>query len=260
MSRIGTTEFYLEVAKGNVEGHTHINKFGHNSTATAGDDIWGGDGTYQYFPTAAVAVDIVSDSTDDDSGGIGAIQVTVLGLDTNWDEQTETVTLNGTGVVQLNSTYVRLFRAFVAEAGTSNSNIGNITAYARATGSGVTAGDVGIYLGAGDGQTLHCIYTIPNNRTGYFVKGYVGLGTDAKTAENGIFRWLMRFNNGLNGAWLTQGEVGLVNLGNSHWQYEYGIPAGPLPEKTDIRIELTEASSTFDAVGGFDIILVEDGF
>jgi hypothetical protein len=68
----------------------------------------------------------------------------------------------------------------------------------------------------------------------------------------------MKLNNGVNGAWLVQGEIGCVNSGSSHWQYEYGIPAGPLPEKTDIRIELTTASAIFDAVGGYDLLLVDN--
>jgi hypothetical protein len=249
----------LEVAKGNIPGHSHINKFGHNSDTDAGDDVWGGGGIYPFYPTAAVAVDAVSTSAEDGAGGsTGALQIIVQGLDSNWDEQQETVVLNGLGVVQLSNTYIRLFRAWVHEAGSSNSNIGDITVYARATGSGVTIGDVGIFIGATDGQTLHTLYTIPNGKTGYFVKGYVALATDAKTAENGTFRWLMRLNNGLNGAWLVQGEVGCVNLGSSHWQYEYGVPAGPLPEKTDIRIALVTASSTFDTVGGFDLVLVDN--
>lgn len=256
MSRIGSTEFYLEVAKGNVEGHSHINKFGHNPNTTDGDDVWGGGGVYVFYPTAAVAVDIVS--TDAEVNG--AIQVLVQGLDTNWDLQEESVTLNGVGVVQLNNTYIRLFRAFVIEAGNLNTNVGDITVYARATGSGVTVGDVGIHISAGDGQTLQCIYTVPNGKTAYFIKGYVGMSTSDKTAENAILRWMGKMNNGLNGAWLVQGEMGLVNLGSGHWQYEYGVPAGPLPEKTDVRILMESGSGTFDTVGGFDLILVDDGF
>jgi len=252
------SEFYMNVSKGDIPGHSHINKFGHNSTATTGDDVWGGGGVYPFYPTAAVNVDIVSTSTSDDEGSTGAIQVIVMGLDSNWNEQQETVTLNGTGVVQLSNTYIRLFRAFVYEAGTGNTNVGNITVYARSTGSGVTAGDVGIYIGAGDGQTLHCIYTIPSGKTGYFIKGYVGLSNSNKNGEDGTFRWLMKLNNGINGAWLTQGEVGLVNIGSSYWQYEYGVPAGGIPEKTDIKINLHFASAAMDTVGGFDIVLVDN--
>ena len=252
-------DFMLEVAKGNVVGHSHINKFGHNPTADAGDDIWGGDGAYPFFPTAAVSVDIISTSTDDDDGGTGAIQVMVQGLDASWEEQSETVTLNGTGAVELSNDYVRLFRAFVLEAGTGNTNAGVITVYARGTGSGVTAGDVGIYIGAGGGQTQHAIYTVPADKTAYFIKGYVALATGSTTAKDGVFRWLMRLNTtGVNGAWLVQGEVGLVNLGQGSWQYAYGVPAGPIPGKTDIRIEMTSAAAQFDTVGGFDLVLVDD--
>jgi hypothetical protein len=249
---------YLLIARGMVEGASHINKFAHNGAAEAGDDIWGGGGTYVFYPTVAVDVDITSTSTDDDVGGTGAIQVMVLGLDANWDDQSEVVTLNGQGVVQLTKTYVRLFRAFVLEVGASNFNAGDITAYARSTGSGVTAGDVGIFIDASHGQTQQAIYTVPAGKSAFFVKGYVGLSTDDKTAENGVFRWLMRLNNGLNGAWLTQGEVGLVNLGTGYWQYEYGVPAGPIPEMTDIRIELTSASAVFDTVAGYDLLLFDD--
>jgi len=248
----------LQIAKGEVPGHSSVNKFGHNQAAEDGDDIWGGGGVYPYFPTAAVNVDIVSTSTSDDTGGVGAIQVTVMGLGSSWEEQQETVTLNGTGVVQLTKTYVRLFRAFVLEAGTSNSNAGNITVYARATGSGVTIGDIGIYIGAGGGQTQQAIYTIPAGKSAYFIKGYVGLKNSTFQGEDGVFNWLMRLNNGLNGAWLVQGEVGLVNIGSSYWQYEYGIPAGPIPEKTDIKITLTDASDTMDTVGGYDLVLVDN--
>ena len=42
------TNFYLDIARGVVPGYSQVNKFGHNPTATAGDDIWGGGGTYVF--------------------------------------------------------------------------------------------------------------------------------------------------------------------------------------------------------------------
>jgi len=44
--QLPVTNFYLEVAKGNVPGHTHVNKYGHNeeiTTASDPEDVWGGD-------------------------------------------------------------------------------------------------------------------------------------------------------------------------------------------------------------------------
>jgi hypothetical protein len=254
------TNFYLEVAKGNIVGHSKINKFGHNPAATTGEDIWGGGGVYPFYPTAGVLVDIVSTEASDAAALGGAIQVVVQGLDENWAEVSETVTLTGTTpVTTMTTTFIRLFRAFVLEAGVTNTNAGIITAYARATGDGVTAGDIGIYIGATGGQTQHAIYTVPAGKSAYFIKGYVGLTTPVNTAEDGTFHWMMRLNTtGVNGAWLIQGEAGLINIGSSYWIYEYGVPAGPIPEKTDIRIMMANASSSFDCVGGFDLILVDD--
>jgi hypothetical protein len=253
-------DFYLEVSKGTIPGHSKINKFGHNPAATTGEDIWGAGGTYPFFPTAGVLVDIVSTDAADAAAIGGAIQVVVSGLDENWEEVSETVTLTGTTpVTTMSTTFIRLFRAFVLEAGATNTNAGDITVYARANGSGLTAGDVGIFIGINGGQTQHAIYTVPAGKTGFFIKGYVGLSTPVNTAEDGTFHWMMRLNTtGVNGCWLIQGEAGLISIGSSYWIYEYGVPAGPIPEKTDIRIMMANASSSFDCVGGFDLVLVDD--
>jgi hypothetical protein len=253
------SDFYLEVSKGNIPGHSKVNKFGHNEAADAGEDIWGGGGTYGFYPTAAVAVDIVSTDADDAPAIGGAIQVTVQGLGVNWEPVEETVTLAGVAPVQLTQTFVRLFRAFVLEAGVSNTNAGALSVYARANAGGILIGEIGIFIGIGGGQTQHAIYTVPAGKTAYFLKGYVGLTSQINTAEEGIFHWMMRMNTtGVNGAWLIQGEAGLVHIGSSYWIYDYGCPAGPIPEKTDIRIMLHSASATFDTVGGFDLILVDN--
>ena len=66
MSRIGTTDFYLELAKGNIPGHSSMLKFGENPTVgTVLEHIW--DGAVPYVPpTQARLHDISSDDADDD--------------------------------------------------------------------------------------------------------------------------------------------------------------------------------------------------
>ena len=250
---VDTDNFYLEVAKGNVLGHSIINKFGHNpAAATGGEDVWGGGGTYAFYPTTAQTMEAVSSDNDDNVGDTGARLLLVFGLNSSWDEVSEYVTLTGTTPVALNHTYIRMYRAVVISVGSSESNEGNIQV--RETG----AGDIGAYIAAGDGQTQQAIYTIPRGKTGYFIKGYVALGNDNKNGEDGTFQWKARLNNGFTGAWAVKGQVNLVNIGSSHWQYEYGAPSGGIPEKTDIRIAMTEASATMDIVGGFDLVLVDN--
>jgi len=259
MSRFSDENFLLEVAKGNVPGHFSINKFGHNpdvDTTTDPEDVWGGGGLYGFYPTTAQSIEVISDSTNDDGSpaGTGAQTVIIYGLDSNWDRQDETVTLDGTTAVAIPGTWLRIYRVVVLTAGTVGTNAGNLTV--RISGGGTTAA----YIMAGDGQTQQAIYTIPNGYTGFFIKGYVGMsdGGSSVSRESVKFKWKARPNNGVNGAWQTKGQIEVINDGTPYWQYRYGVPAGQLPEKTDIRIECVEVSADdIGVVGGFDLVMVD---
>jgi len=258
MSRQYARDFMLEVAKGDITGHSSINKFGHNLAATSGEDVWGGGGTYGFYPTESVTVDIKSSSANDTSAGTGARTVQVYGLDSSWELQDETVTLNGTTEVALANEYVRLFRGIVLTAGTNETNVGNITVQSSEAAGGIADNTIGIYIVAGDGQTQHAIYTTPANTTAYFLKGYVGVADDDKNGEVAVFQWLARPNTVANGAWAVKGEMGCNTLGSGTWQYEYGVPSGGIPGKTDIRIKVLLATATLAVAGGFDLVLVDD--
>lgn len=246
-------DFYLEVAQGNISGYSSVNKFGNNpAVATTGEDVWSGGGTYDFYPTSAEAMTIVSSSTDDDSGGPGAWEVVIYGLDENWLEVSETAILNGDSAVTLNNSYIRQFRCVVITCGDSGTNVGNIT-----TNSDIDDA-VGVYIAADDGQTQQAIYTVPVGKNAYFIKGYVAMGNNTFQGESAEFKWQGRLNNGVNGAWATKGQVSLINIGNSYWIYKYGVPAGPFPEKTDIRILVSTATDVITAQAGFDLILVDN--
>lgn len=249
-------DFFLEVAKGNVPGHSAVNKFGHNdAVAVTGEDVWMGGGIYGFYPTTAQDMEAVSDDPEDGAGGgTGALTMQVYGLDADWNEQSETVTLNGTGVVALENTYIRMYRVIILTAGTNGTNVGNIVVRIA------SGGTVGAYVAADDGQTQQAIYTIPNGKTGYFVKGYVGISDNDKNGETAGFKWRVRPSNGGNGAWQVKRQVSATNIGSSWFQYQFAVPAGPLPEKTDIRMECFEATAEVGVVGAFDLILVDDGY
>ena len=254
MPVVAQVPFLVAVASGQVSGYSAVNKFGHNPTVATGDeDLWAGGGFYGFYPTNAQSMSIVSSSVGDDTSSTGAHTVIVYGLDANWLETSETATMDGTTSVALTNTYRRMYRGIVLTIGTSASNVGNITV----TNS---AGDVAIYIAADDGQTQQAIYTIPAGKTGYFLKGYVGVsdGGNAASRESAQFKWKARLNNGTTGAWQTKGQIECINDGGSWWQYEYGAPSGPLAAKTDIRLECTESSATLGVVGGYDILLIDD--
>lgn len=80
------TDYYLEVSRGNVEGVSHINKFGVNKDIgkNTREDVWDGGGDYP-FPTTAEITHIRQASNQSAMQG-GTIEVN--GLDANWDEVT----------------------------------------------------------------------------------------------------------------------------------------------------------------------------
>jgi len=100
ISRVGTTEpFELQIARGQISYHEFVHKFGYNANiAETNETVWTQGGLYVY-PASASTMYISSSSTADTSAGTGARTATVSGLDANFDEISETVSLNGqTGV------------------------------------------------------------------------------------------------------------------------------------------------------------------
>jgi len=254
-----TGDFMTEVAKGNIAGHSVINKFGKNPASGDNEDLWAGSSLYSYYPTTAEAITVVSDDGDDTSGDTGARTVVIQGLDANWDEQiSDAMVMNGASAVNVTidggsaSTWIRVFRASVETAGSSKSNEGIITV-AGATGTGAI-------IDEGKGQTQQCIYTIPNGKTGYFIKGYVAVSDDSKDGDVAEFEWQSRSNVTANGAWQVKGDMACNSLGSGTWQYRYGIPVGGIPAKTDIKIYIPNTTAVVGTVGGFDMLLVEDGY
>jgi hypothetical protein len=65
---VDVTSFLIEVAKGNVAGHTVMNKFGANpdiDILTAPEDVWDGGGIYSFFPATAQSMEMESTDVDD---------------------------------------------------------------------------------------------------------------------------------------------------------------------------------------------------
>ena len=134
-----SSDFYTEVAKGRVPGHSAVRKFGHNPTTTAGDDIWAGLGVYAFFPATALPMEVLSTNDEDTLNGDGAWNIEFEYLDADWNVQTKTVDLAGQTPVALSVSAIRGYRIKVLQAGTvsGNTNLGIITV--RAVGGATAA-------------------------------------------------------------------------------------------------------------------------
>ena len=85
----------LNVSRGKVRGAFHVIKFGTNDDVDGSlETIWDAGGLYTYLTTAA-AVTVTSTDTDDSASGTGARTITVEGLDANYNQVSETLTVGG---------------------------------------------------------------------------------------------------------------------------------------------------------------------
>lgn len=150
--------------------YSNQNKFGYNnSVGTSQEEIWNVGGVEQYLTTAET-MNIASTSGDDDGApaGTGAQTLTIFGLDNDWLEVNETVTLNGTTDVTTTNSYLRVLRMIVRTAGATGANVGTITATAS------TAATVHAQINPTDNQTLKINFGIPANKYGVITHSEIG--------------------------------------------------------------------------------------
>lgn len=102
-----------------------VYKFGENETT---------EGTYELTApftwtqmTSADTMNVVSDSANDTSAGTGARTIKIIGLDGNYDEIEEIVTMNGLSSVTTTKSFIIIHRAIPNTAGSTETNVGNIT-------------------------------------------------------------------------------------------------------------------------------------
>lgn len=125
--RISSTPYYVDIAEGNVSGHTPWKKTGFNDDVDIGsENLWTVGGLYVY-PTSAMQMEVVSSSGDDASGGTGIKTVELTYLTSDFTEGSEIITLNGTSTVTTVATNIYRVNNFRAKTvGTGGKAAGNI--------------------------------------------------------------------------------------------------------------------------------------
>ena len=253
-------DFMLELARGNVPGMTHVNKFGRNpdtdqaASATAvniGRTIWDGGiaGAANWVaPTTARTHQIVSTDTSDVSGGAGAQTVKIFGLDSAFALQEETVTMEGDTNVATASTYTMIHRMEVLTVGATGWNEGDITATAD-TDTTVTA-----QITALNNQTLMAIYQIPAAKTGYLTEYFASLQKKGGAAKF-VDIFLMGKKSG--GPWRVQDSTDLGSDGTTFVEQTF-TPYKSYEAKELIQLVANPSADAQDISGGFDLILVDD--
>lgn len=241
----------IPIAAGSVTGYKAIHKFGRNpNVGNAPETIWMYGGKYVYLDVgAASTLYAYSADAQDSASGDGARTITIQGLDNNFNEIEETVTVGGAATTL---EFLRVYRAFVATAGSLNTNKGDVLISTASGGGGTVLADIGT-IGTGStfglGQTQLALYTIPAGKRGYLTTWNVGLAP-----ANNKATVLLKSRELDGGApFRTKDIVDLV--GGYHTQ-NYSIPLC-FPAKTDIEI-LASGDTSSIISSSFDIILVDE--
>ena len=256
ITRIGTSEpFELQVARGQVAYHESVYKFGNNAAvADSTETIWQQGGLYSYLSAASV-LKVSSSSANDTSAGTGARTVELFGLDGDYNEINEVVTLNGQTAVNTTQSYLRINRMIVRSAGSGGYNAGVIYAGTGTVTTGVPANIYATINGDGTNQTLMALWTVPAGYTGYLMQYDVSNGTASNTPAVCKLTLVAR----PYGEVFQSKDVKSLTTG-MHIENSLVVPV-KFAEKTDIEVRAVSSSASviFDISAALEIIYIKNG-
>jgi hypothetical protein len=252
----------VDMARGLNSEIQSVRGFGRNaSTSTTVQDIWIVGGNYPFQTTADKLV-VVSNNTNDADGGLGAQKVRLFGLDTNWNQIDEEVTLVGNGEsLPTTNSFIRIDRAQVTDVGTyagSNYNILSINRDVSAVtvssirggyGGGIDTSNYGL------GRSELGIYSIPAGYTGYVLR--IGGSIDLSGNKTGTIRLFKRIcgNDVTTPFWSRQLIWSIDNIqGTFEVRFESPLV---LPEYTDIWFRGSTSGAGTISVK-WDMVLMKD--
>ena len=243
----------LNVSRGKVRGAFHVIKFGNNDDIDGSmESVWDAGGLYPWssFTSAGTVVLTSSDTEDDEDkgggvAGTGAHKVVIEGLDSDYNLVTDTLITNGASTRTSTVEFLRVFRAYVSEAGTTGTNEGTLTI----TKGGVTVAQIktaGSPTASGLGQTFMSVYTVPAGYTGYIYQ----FNASTAKADGDIF--LMQREQ--NATWRSR-DIIHTNSNSVERNYKFPIKFN---EKTDIDTRALSPTNNMKCAVTFCILLVQN--
>ncbi len=226
----------LGIAANHYQGLSHVHKFGavpamsQNQTGT----IWDVNDTaypWSAFSSAGtLSVPAVNASDDGKT-------IKIIGLDANYYEIDEDVTVSSSGATATTKSFIRVYRAYVSNG--SETNVANIDVQ--------KGGTTVLRITAGKGQTLMAIYTVPAGKTAYLMKGTSTCQDGADATGDMYVRYFGESAFRIGHSFEVCGDGG-------QYMYDFGIPLR-IPEKSDIDVRGTVRSNNARLTAAFDMIV-----
>lgn len=209
--------FGIGVQKGIYEKLSGWEASGYNpDVGTTFETVWGGSTNYTY-PGSALTMTVTSAAGATDAG----VEVTIIGLDTNYAMVTQTVTLNASGTATTTQAFLRIHRAYISNGSSPTANI-------TIANGGTTYGLITYPYNT----TQMAVYTVPAGKRAYLVYA----DTSLEKQKEVVAKLLSRRPGGIL---ITGGIIGTTGSFSRQWV----IP--PLfDEKTDIEIRAKAGATT----------------
>lgn len=234
MTFLTQSDFFTEIARDNIGGFRSEHQLGYNDdidTGTSPETVSNSVNGIQTFLSAAETMDLVSNNIADVvTTGAGARTVCIKGLDLNYDEQEEILSLNGLTPVTTSLSYLRILHVFVILSGTSETNVGTITVDPTSSGSAFRQA----VIDPGRGEDGRGCFTIPNNCIGFM--SHVNVGVSSREGTSGVKEALVELQKKLIGeSWRTIKMFSTRSNGTSTSpDLSLSVPDA-FPPKTDLR-------------------------
>ena len=196
------------------------------------ETVWDGGGIYAYPSSATTMTATSQDSTPANDNGV---EVIIVGLDANYEELTETITLAGSGTATTQGEFLRINRAYVNNGQAPGDDIditSGVTTYAKITYPYNT--------------TQQAIYTVPKHKRAYLAYASISLEKQKEV----VAKLMSRRENGV---FVTGGLIGTTGS----YQREWVIPP-VFTEKTDIEIRALAGATTIISASMQFLVEVDD--
>ena len=238
ITQVGTSEpFELQVARGQIPGHSAIHKFGAvptmsvNTTGT----VWDVNDTLYPWSAWSSAGILTVDRAD---AGDAAKTITIVGLDADYNEISENVTLTTATGNATTKTFIRVYRAYMYNG--SATNVGNIDIKKGAT--------VVARITADKGQTLMGVYTVPAGYSAYLTQGVMSVKSGADATGDFFVRY---------GGQTAFRIAHTFEVASAEYFYAFHVPF-KLPEKSDIDVRVSVRSNNARVTAAFDMYLIKE--
>lgn len=219
--------FELQVARGQITGHTAVNIFGYQAAVGTGTPIlvWEANIAYVY-PTVAQQMRVYSTSASDVN-----VSVTISGLDANFNPIVETLTLtNGvTGVLTTKS----FFRITTMLSNDNNFALPVGDIFLSNTGKTVTYAKII----AGINKSQMSLYTVPAGYTFYLTR--VDAYANEAGSGNNYANYEVYTKNNITGQTFTLLQTPFLGRYEARRVFPF-----PYTEKTDIQWQVSVGTST----------------